>query len=232
MFQLRRGQYYIVKHFFQQDHLSRAHWIVSGDVDGKAVSSSHLFYNPVNDRYGMGIYTLSNYQNRGYGTITAAAASEYCLNKGATLDWDAFSWNESSIKIANKLGHKIKRSYSSFPLTFDKFVQYTDCWWNLYSQGKFEKAISIMEKIYQNRDMENIDFLWSKEKWGEWSYALYYYRFGLTYSKLGKLNEAKGSYQTALKYLAKSSLQKENLVERSNLKEEPVIYLEKLIAKL
>ncbi|NOR46037.1 MAG: GNAT family N-acetyltransferase [Candidatus Delongbacteria bacterium] len=88
----------------------------------EVVSSATLFYNQNNNTYGMGIYTQENYRQKGYGAIIAAATSEYCINNGSSMNWDCFSGNVASCKLAEKIGHELYIEIKTYPIHYDKYI--------------------------------------------------------------------------------------------------------------
>lgn len=63
----------------------------------------------------VGIKTFPNFQRKGLGYLTACAYIEDCLTNNWLPVWSCFSDNQSSIKLAEKLGYTLE---SSHPIYF------------------------------------------------------------------------------------------------------------------
>jgi len=196
--------------------------------NGKPVSCSVLFYNPMTNRYGMGIHTLPDYRGKKYGTITAAAASSFCLAKGCTMDWDCFDWNEGSKKIALKIGHELIKEYEAFPLFFTKFQQSfeTYCYYRYNVKDNY-KALDYLIDMYKYRNENDDQFLFT-DKWSKYSYCYYFYVLYEMLVFIGKNTDALTNLDKAIEIGKINPEQLQNLKERKEIESEDVIdFLEK-----
>lgn len=97
------------------------------------------------ERAAIGVHCDSNYRNRGFGTIVAAATADYCLSNGITeIDWLCVDTNVGSIAIAEKLGFARKSdyySYASYPPIENKSDLTIEQWeeWALFYENVLEE---------------------------------------------------------------------------------------------
>jgi RimJ/RimL family protein N-acetyltransferase len=56
------------------------------------------------NRLGIGIETVREYERQGLATLTASAFAEYCLSNSLETHWDSWSDNTPSIRVAEKVG--------------------------------------------------------------------------------------------------------------------------------
>lgn len=65
-------------------------------------------------RCGIGIETVSAYQQQGFATLTASAFVDHCIDTGMTAYWDAWTDNLPSVAVAEKIGFSKAETYSIF----------------------------------------------------------------------------------------------------------------------
>lgn len=61
---------------------------------------------------GVGVETVEAYQNRGLGTLAAAALAARCAAAGLTAHWDAWASNMPSLVVGQKAGFREKMRYN------------------------------------------------------------------------------------------------------------------------
>jgi tetratricopeptide (TPR) repeat protein len=152
----------------------------------------------------MWIRTINHFQKKGYGTIVAAATTEYCLSLGSQMRWTTDDYNIGSIKIAEKIGHSLKKKSKVYFLYSDNFI---NCLENFtrhkYVTKNYMNAISFLNKMFNLRDQTNNKYLWctnnkySNAGYNSFSYLLYYY-------ELSQLYELKRDPANAIKYIDKA----------------------------
>jgi len=196
--------------------------------NNKPVSCSVLFYNPMTNRYGMGIHTLPDYRGKNYGTITAAAASDICFAKGCTMDWECFDYNEGSKKIAEKIGHNLVKEYDLYPLFFNNFQHYHQayCYFRYYVKDNY-KALEYLIEMYKHRNVNDDQFLFI-DKWSKYSYCYYFYVLFEMLVFTGNNAEALVNLDKAIEIGKTNPEQLQNLKEHKEIESEDVIdFLEK-----
>lgn len=67
---------------------------------------------------GIGIETLNRYRQKGMATKTAAEFIDYCLKNDITPYWECGSYNEPSVKLAERLGFDKIHEYEVFLTKF------------------------------------------------------------------------------------------------------------------
>ncbi len=70
------------------------------------------------DSCGIGIETLDRYRQKGIATKTAAEFIDYCLKNDITPYWECGSYNEPSVKLAERLGFDKIHEYEVFLTKF------------------------------------------------------------------------------------------------------------------
>ncbi len=153
-------------------------------LDNKIVSMS-LVDCIVDDKIEIGVKTENDYKKRGLGSIVAAAAVCSCISKGINkIGWHCVDTNIGSIKIAEKVGFKLIKKYSSFtpfpPIENDTdlskeqwcewatyytemnkiqpyyFWQSAECW---AKASRMEEAIENIMKLIETEQMWFVEYL-------------------------------------------------------------------------
>ena len=65
-------------------------------------------------RCGVGIETVEAYRGRGFATLTASAFVEHCVERAVIPHWDAWTSNQPSVAVAEKVGFRKAETYSIF----------------------------------------------------------------------------------------------------------------------
>ncbi|MHA2501047.1 MAG: GNAT family N-acetyltransferase [Candidatus Hodarchaeales archaeon] len=114
----------------------------------------------VGSKCEFGIETVEEYQNQGFGTLTAAAAAEYGSSQGFShLGWDAWTDNIESIKVAEKVGYEKVAEYSVYIGCFDPHLhQLYNGYYELRVKRNPGKSAEIYEQALQTGENEAIHY--------------------------------------------------------------------------
>ncbi|MFW9916715.1 MAG: GNAT family N-acetyltransferase [Candidatus Thorarchaeota archaeon] len=107
-----------------------------------------------------GIETVDEYQNKGFGTLTAAAAADYGSSRGfLKLGWDSWKDNAWSIKTAEKVGYEKVADYGVYVGCFDPNLhQLYNGYYELRVKKNPERAAEIYEQALQLGETESIHY--------------------------------------------------------------------------
>lgn len=100
-----------------EDYSNKGIGVVLLDKENDVIVSGASSYCTFKSGIEIEIDTDENYRRRGYAFLSGASIILKCLEKGIYPSWDAH--NIGSIKLAEKLGYKIKREYDAFELYKD-----------------------------------------------------------------------------------------------------------------
>jgi RimJ/RimL family protein N-acetyltransferase len=113
-------------------------------MKGDDIVSWCFTVNDATDSCELGMATAEEYRRQGLGTITAAAAVDFCLKKGFTvLDWHCDDNNKGSWSIAQNAGFKREPDYISHFYVYDKAVHFA-------LAGNFDIRADRYEKAAEN----------------------------------------------------------------------------------
>lgn len=73
-------------------------------LQGPVIASWCLTVYASGRDFELGLATVSDYRNRGYATLTAAACAEHSVNNGFIPHWHCDEENVPSIRVAEKIG--------------------------------------------------------------------------------------------------------------------------------
>ena len=74
----------------------------------------------VDSRVEIYIETIEKHRNQGIGTALAGRFVHYCIENNLQPEWEAMSWIEHSMKIAEKVGFDFDYEYKLYELSIDK----------------------------------------------------------------------------------------------------------------
>lgn len=123
-----------------------------------------------------GIETVEEYQNQGFGTLTAAAAADYGSSHGfLKLGWDSWAENMWSIKLAEKVGYEKVADYAVYIGCFDRHLhQLINGYYALRIKKNPRRSAEIYEQAFQLGESE----------------AMHYFTAACAYAQLGETETA------------------------------------------
>lgn len=129
-----------------------------------------------------GIETAEEYQNQGFGTLTAAAAVGYGKSNDFHMGWDVLSNNITSKKLAEKVGFEKIEDYSVYVGCFDPHLHaLVNGYYALRVKNNYQESAEIYERAFKLGDND----------------AFHYFNAACAWAQLGKT-------ETAIHYLAKA----------------------------
>jgi RimJ/RimL family protein N-acetyltransferase len=114
--------------------------------------------------YEMGIHTDEDYLRRGFATLTAAAAVDYCLANGVeNIGWHCWSSNVASAATAKKVGFEETIEHPVYHAWYNKFDNLlVQGWFNLDQYKKYREAAEAYETAFKMKEANEPDALASR----------------------------------------------------------------------
>jgi len=100
----------------------------------------------------LGFETLPEFQQRGLGSMVAAAALERGIEKGLEIHWTCTVDNIGSQKTAQKLGLECDREYSVHLFALDVWEHLAQLGYSFLSRGEYRHAIECYEQLFTEKD--------------------------------------------------------------------------------
>lgn len=126
--------------------------------------------------YEIGIHTDENYRRRGFATMTAAAAVDYCLSNGMEhVGWHCWSPNLGSAATAKKVGFRQTIEHPIYHAWYNKFDNLLVKGHFSLERGNFREGAEFYEEAFRMWDNQEGDSADSRMFADEKSRGIYYY---------------------------------------------------------